>query len=202
MGRDSRPRSREQQRRSPREQRRRSRSPRRRSPSLRRRSPSPRGRDRRCSPSLRDAVRDRRHPPSPRDVRDRRSPPPRSRSQSSEGQRPGGGRREDGEKDGKPDLDAAAEDGEAVTEIVDGVPRVNGDLTWQAQIYVPRPGVVYRPGQKPVTLCIRGPSRPSKEDAQDDARKLEGAFKDGGIKEVRRLRSVLNNDAGRGGWGM
>jgi len=89
-----------------------------------------------------------------------------------------------------------------VTEIVDGVPRVNGDLTWQAQIYVPRPGVVHRPGQKPVTVCIRGPSRPSKKDAEDDAKRLENAYSDGGIKEVRKLRSHLNSDAGRGGWGM
>lgn len=91
---------------------------------------------------------------------------------------------------------------EATTEIVDGVPRSNGDLTWQAQIYVPRAGVAYRPGQKPIMLCVRGPSRPSKEDVEDDARKLEAAFKEGGISKVRKIRSVLNNEAGRGGWGM
>lgn len=83
-----------------------------------------------------------------------------------------------------------------------GVPRVNGDVTWQAQIYVPRPGVAHRPGQKPVTLCIRGPSRPEKVDAEDDARRLESAWKDGGIQSVRKARSILNNDAGRGGWGL
>mmetsp|Transcript_80693 Transcript_80693/g.248869 ORF Transcript_80693/g.248869 Transcript_80693/m.248869 type:complete len:195 (+) Transcript_80693:102-686(+) len=194
MGRDSRPRSCEQSRRS----------------RERRRSPSPRGRDRdrRRSPSPRD-VRERRRSPSPRErgrsasPRDARRPPSRSRSRSDWHKSRG---KEEGDKDnGKADGEGgggAPGEGEAVTEIVDGVPRVNGDLTWQAQIYVPRPGVVYRPGQKPVKLCIRGPSRPSKEDAQDDAKKLESAFKDGGIKEVRRLRSILNNDAGRGGWGM
>lgn len=78
---------------------------------------------------------------------------------------------------------------------------MNGDLTWQAQVYVPRQGIVHRPGQKTVTVCIRGPSRPSKEEAEKDTRKLEKAFKDGGAKEVRKLRSVLNNEAGRGGWG-
>lgn len=87
--------------------------------------------------------------------------------------------------------------------MVDGVPRVNGDLTWQAQIYVPRQGCVHtlNPGQKPPTVCIRGPSRPSRHEADEDARKLESAYKDGGVKEVRRTRSVLNNDAGRGAWG-
>jgi len=83
---------------------------------------------------------------------------------------------------------------------VGGVTRANGDPTWQAQVYVPRSGIVHRPGQKPVTLCIRGPSRPAKEEAENDADKLLRAFKDGGTQEVRKVRSVLNNDAGRGGW--
>lgn len=91
-----------------------------------------------------------------------------------------------------------------MTEIVDGVPRVNGDLTYQAQIYVPRDrGVhVLGPGQKPPTVCIRGPSRVDRGDAEEDGEKLLKAFKKGGIGEVRKLRSVLNNEAGRGGWGV
>lgn len=93
------------------------------------------------------------------------------------------------------------EGGDASTEVVAGVPRVNGDLTWQAQIYVPRGGLTHRPGQKPVTLCIRGPSRHDKGDAESDGDKLLQAYKEGGVKEVRKVRSVLNNEAGRGGWG-
>jgi len=77
---------------------------------------------------------------------------------------------------------------------------VNGDVTWQAQIYVPRGGVEYRPGQKPVMLCIRGPSRTNKDDVQDDMKKMEEAYKEGGIPKLRKVRSTLNNAAGRGGW--
>jgi len=90
---------------------------------------------------------------------------------------------------------------EATSEVVDGVPRANGDVTWQAQIYVPRPGVVHRPGQKPVFICIRGPSRPDRRDAEEDESKFMSAFREGGVREVRKVRSGLNSDAGRGGWG-
>lgn len=83
-------------------------------------------------------------------------------------------------------------------EIVDGVTRVTGDKTYQAQIYVPRVGAVHslNPGQKPPTVCIRGPSRVDKHIAEDDGQKFKTAFEEGGIQELRRVRATLT---GRGG---
>merc|ERR1712186_187589 len=92
----------------------------------------------------------------------------RSRSRSVKDR----GAKEDRNTEGGGASTIDGEPGEATTEVVDGVPRVNGDLTWQAQIYVPRSGVTHRPGQKPVTLCIRGPSRANKQDAESDGEKL------------------------------
>lgn len=85
------------------------------------------------------------------------------------------------------------QEAEAVAEIVDGVARANGDLTWQAQIHVPRPGLTHR------TFLIRGPSRPDKQDAESDLEKLEKAYKSGGVKDVRKVQSTLNVDARRQG---
>lgn len=78
--------------------------------------------------------------------------------------------------------------------------RVNGDLTWQAVVYTPRPQSLHRPGQRSVSLCIRGPSRHAKEDSESDGKKLMKAWERGGITEVRKVRCVLNDEAGRGGW--
>mmetsp|Transcript_73077 Transcript_73077/g.144916 ORF Transcript_73077/g.144916 Transcript_73077/m.144916 type:complete len:222 (+) Transcript_73077:58-723(+) len=221
MGRDSRPRSRvHDSRRSPQHRRRALSRERRRSPSPARRRdssrcsprhqfPSPVRRERRPSRSRNDRRRSRSRSPRRRqDVHEKRkrvslsashSPlpdPPRSR--------PSKVRQESmhAEQLDEVPINGDGGDEEARLEIVEGVPRVNGDPTWQAQIYVPRQGVSFRPSQKPVTLCIRGPSRPCKEDVEDDGRKLEAAFKEGGISRVRKVRSILNNDAGRGGWGM
>merc|ERR1712154_177532 len=48
-------------------------------------------------------------------------------------------------------VDSQTDENGITIEIVDGVQRVNGDKTYQAQIYVPRPGSMHslNPGQKP-----------------------------------------------------
>lgn len=52
-------------------------------------------------------------------------------------------------------------------------------------------------GQKPQTVCIRGPSRVERSIAEDDAEKLKSAFLEGGIQKVRVVRAALT---GRGGY--
>lgn len=81
---------------------------------------------------------------------------------------------------------------------MDGVTRANGDKTYQAQIYVPRPGSMHslNPGQKPPTVCIRGPSRHDLASAEEDGTKMKQAFLEGGIAELRKTRAGLT---GRGG---
>lgn len=90
---------------------------------------------------------------------------------------------------------------ELETEVVKGVPRTNGDATWQAQVYVPRPGAHHNPGGKVATLCVRGPSRADENDAIQDTKKLVEAYREGGVQAARKMRTTLNDEAGRGGWG-
>lgn len=90
-------------------------------------------------------------------------------------------------------------DDEITIEITDGVTRVTGDVTYQVQMYVPREGGAQklRDGQKPQTVCIRGPSRVDKTTAEEDAQRLKKAFLEGGIQKVRKVRAALT---GRGGY--
>lgn len=96
-----------------------------------------------------------------------------------------------------------AEAPDASIEIVEGAPKMNGDPTYQAQIYVPRDrGVhVLTAGQKPPTVCIRGPSRLDRSDAESDGEKLLKTFRKSGIAEVRKLRSILSDEACLGRFG-
>lgn len=95
-------------------------------------------------------------------------------------------------------VSAPVEDDEVDVEIVDGVKRVNGDASFQVQVYIPREGTrhMLKPGQKVPKVCIRGPSRGSRDVAEEDARRLRAAFHDGGVTELRKVRAALT---GRGG---
>mmetsp|Transcript_72740 Transcript_72740/g.168583 ORF Transcript_72740/g.168583 Transcript_72740/m.168583 type:complete len:302 (-) Transcript_72740:232-1137(-) len=92
-----------------------------------------------------------------------------------------------------------SDDNEITIEIADGVTRVTGDVTYQVQMHIPRQGGAQRlrEGQKPPTVCIRGPSRVDRSTAEDDAHKLKSAFLEGGIQKVRKVRAALT---GRGGY--
>eukprot|EP00927_Polykrikos_kofoidii_P001220 TRINITY_DN10443_c0_g1_i2.p1 TRINITY_DN10443_c0_g1~~TRINITY_DN10443_c0_g1_i2.p1 ORF type:complete len:358 (-),score=43.33 TRINITY_DN10443_c0_g1_i2:219-1292(-) len=90
-------------------------------------------------------------------------------------------------------------DEDVVVEIVDGITRVSGEKTYQAQAYAPRPGVSFQSvgsANKMPTVCIRGPSRVDKMTAEDDAAKMKQGYHDGGIVQLRRVRASLT---GRGG---
>lgn len=82
-------------------------------------------------------------------------------------------------------------------EIIDGIKRTNGDLTYQAQLNVPKDGIGKVPsGRKAQTVCIRGPSRVERQGAEEDARALKDAFLEGGVQQVRKLRATLTGRAG------
>jgi len=75
--------------------------------------------------------------------------------------------------------------------------RHSGDQLFQAEIYLSMgagAGGALGPGTggKERTMCIRGPGRVDREQAQDDADKLERAAKDG-VKAVREAAKVMKN---------
>ncbi|CAE8609103.1 unnamed protein product, partial [Polarella glacialis] len=72
-----------------------------------------------------------------------------------------------------------------VYRIVAGLPLANGDSTWQAEILIPHAGGPVNHVGRPRTMCIRGPSRPDQDLAEQDGRELEDAAKDG-VKAVRQ----------------
>lgn len=75
-------------------------------------------------------------------------------------------------------------------EIEDGVPKNNGDASWRAMIQVPRPT---RPGMPPGgVMCIRGKSRASRKDAEEDGLVLEEAAASGDVKKLREVQRNLN----------
>ncbi|CAK9024936.1 unnamed protein product [Durusdinium trenchii] len=148
----------------------RSRSSRRRSRSDRRRSP-PRRRDSRDRRDRRDS-RDRR--PSPRDRRSRsrerpERPASRSRSRKRPTVTPGGG------------IETVE------VKVVDARTRHSGEQTFQAEIYL---GLDAAAAGRQRTMCVRGPCRVDKSQAQEDADKMEDASRDG-MKAVREVAAKM-----------
>merc|ERR1712137_153230 len=88
------------------------------------------------------------------------------------------------------DLDENGCEPGIVTKVIDGQPNRNGDPTWLAEIYVPRP-----PPQRPGTLCVRGPLRFDRTLADTDAQRLARAHRKGGYKEVQEIRNLLRVEA-------
>mmetsp|Transcript_27617 Transcript_27617/g.72938 ORF Transcript_27617/g.72938 Transcript_27617/m.72938 type:complete len:98 (+) Transcript_27617:126-419(+) len=71
--------------------------------------------------------------------------------------------------------------------VCKGIPLHSGEATWQAEIYVPQiGGGMMNHAGKVRTMCIRGPSRVSEEQAERDAKILNDAVPDGpkGVRQV------------------
>ena len=67
--------------------------------------------------------------------------------------------------------------------VARGVPRKNGDATWQATVHVPR-----WTGRE---LAVRAPSRVTAAEARDDGHALRDAFVEGGYDACRELQTQL-----------
>merc|ERR1712012_673122 len=84
--------------------------------------------------------------------------------------------------------------GEAIdsikAEVVEGKPRHNGDVTFQAEVLLTLTTTSMGTAGRPRTMCIRGPVRPDKDQAHKDCDELESAGKDG-VKAVRDLAAVM-----------
>jgi len=81
--------------------------------------------------------------------------------------------------------------------VVEAGKRHSGDKLYQAEIYLAMGGdrggsLGPNSGGRPRTMCIRGPGRVDKQQAQDDADKLEKASQEG-IKAVREAARVMKN---------
>ncbi|CAE7277363.1 unnamed protein product [Symbiodinium microadriaticum] len=138
-----------------------SRSPRsrRRSRSGRRHASASRSREKRRSPSFRRRSSSR---PSPR-RRERRASPPRSPPKKA---------------NAKPAPADPPELGKA--RIVDGAPLNTGEKTYQAEILVAREGAdAINHSGNVRTIACRGPSRQSRDEAEEDCRKFNDAAKEG-----------------------
>lgn len=81
-------------------------------------------------------------------------------------------------------------------EVVAGKPRPStGEPTWRAEIMMPQVGLTERTGGnsyggKVRTMCIRGPHRVDKSQAEEDAEKLGAAAKDG---DTRAVKAIAND---------
>lgn len=76
-----------------------------------------------------------------------------------------------------------------VAVVQEGVPLHSGEPTWQAEIYVPQGGsLALNHSGRVRTMCIRGPSRSSHEQAEVDAKRLNEAALDG----PRAVRTIAN----------
>uniref|UniRef100_A0A7S0FZM2 Uncharacterized protein n=1 Tax=Pyrodinium bahamense TaxID=73915 RepID=A0A7S0FZM2_9DINO len=126
---------------------------------------------------------------------------PRSRSRSGAEPRGGGGGRgaagppPEGGGGASAPTAAGAEPMEITFEIVDGVTKLNGSLSWRAEVYLPRPVQADRLGGRPGTINIRGPSRLDRKDAERDGERLKEAAIEGGAPATRSLQRKLNTEA-------
>mmetsp|Transcript_13467 Transcript_13467/g.22176 ORF Transcript_13467/g.22176 Transcript_13467/m.22176 type:complete len:152 (+) Transcript_13467:70-525(+) len=80
-------------------------------------------------------------------------------------------------------------------EIAEGVPK-NGNPTWRAEVNIPRssPGhYVDRSDLKERVITVRGPSRVSKNDAEDDGDKMVEAAKKDGMNGCRKIQRELSS---------
>merc|ERR1719367_509143 len=154
-----------------------------RSPSRKRRSSS-----RRRSRSNRRPRESKRRSPSTRD-KDRS----RSRRRSPSPPLRNGSRGDNAESKEPPKEKDAIETCKA--EVAEAGKRHSGDQLYQAEIYMslgPGAGGSLGPGTggRQRTMCIRGPCRVDRVQAQDDAEKLEHASKNG-IKAVREAAAIM-----------
>mmetsp|Transcript_127789 Transcript_127789/g.367879 ORF Transcript_127789/g.367879 Transcript_127789/m.367879 type:complete len:197 (+) Transcript_127789:113-703(+) len=178
-----------------------------RSTSRRRRSPpSPRRRSgsRRASPARRGSGSlrrspspvDRRSRSSPRQgggrsgsrncSRSRRSPPLRKRSRSRSRFR---SRTRERESAPAPVFAAGTADDDLwKPKVVDGPTLRNGDRQWQAEVVCPTGTTSMNANGRARTMCIRGPFRPSEDQALEDAKEFEEATKSG----LQALRDAAN----------
>jgi len=73
--------------------------------------------------------------------------------------------------------------------VCQGVPLHSGEPTWQAEIYVPQGGMnMLNHAGRQRTMCIRGPSRTSQEQADEDAVILNKSAPEG----PKAVRTVAN----------
>jgi len=81
-----------------------------------------------------------------------------------------------------------------VAMVKDGVPLNSGEPTFQAEIYVPQTAggatQALNHSGRIRTMCIRGPSRTSPEQAERDAKVLNDAARDG-PKAVRTIANQM-----------
>eukprot|EP00434_Breviolum_minutum_P007398 symbB.v1.2.006529.t1/scaffold389.1/size214891/4 len=71
--------------------------------------------------------------------------------------------------------------------VVDARTRHSGEQTYQAEIYL---GLDAASAGRQRTMCVRGPCRVDKSQAQEDADKMEDATRDG-IKAVREIAATI-----------
>eukprot|EP00435_Cladocopium_sp_Y103_P017677 s1816_g4.t1 len=166
----------------------------------RRRSNSRRRDSRRRSPQRRSPQRrspQRRSPPRRSPLR--RRTPSRSRSPPRRSQRsPKPSPKRSPVKDVKAAAPSSGDlpDDVGKAEVVAGKPRPStGEPTWRAEIMMPQVGLTERTGGnsyggKVRTMCIRGPHRVDKSQAEEDAEKLGAAAKDG---DTRAVKAIAND---------
>jgi len=81
-------------------------------------------------------------------------------------------------------------------EIEDGAVKANGSKTWRALIHCPRP----QRGERAAmdlpqgTICIRGPSRLTKQEADSDGEQLERVAASGDMRALRDLQQKLTRE--------
>mmetsp|Transcript_44404 Transcript_44404/g.117824 ORF Transcript_44404/g.117824 Transcript_44404/m.117824 type:complete len:179 (-) Transcript_44404:145-681(-) len=123
--------------------------------------------------------RQRRSPPRRRSTPRKRSPS-RRRSPSPKPSRSISGHRSPLPGRTLPKPEPTAQNNVGKAEVVDGTPLNTGDPTWQGQILVPRMGQdgINHSGNVR-TICFRGPSRITKEQAEEDAAQFSKASEDG-----------------------
>lgn len=67
-----------------------------------------------------------------------------------------------------------------------------GDPTWQAELYVPQGGAqALNHAGRLRTMCIRGPSRADKDQAERDAKLLQDAAMSGGPQKARTVANQM-----------
>lgn len=75
-----------------------------------------------------------------------------------------------------------------VATVVEGKPQNDGKSTFQSEIMVPQGGMNH--GGKTRSMCIRGPSRTSREQAEADGKRLNDAAREG-AKECRAVANQM-----------
>mmetsp|Transcript_2706 Transcript_2706/g.6143 ORF Transcript_2706/g.6143 Transcript_2706/m.6143 type:complete len:159 (-) Transcript_2706:201-677(-) len=144
------------------------------------------------SPSRRRRPSDsrRRRSRSVRRHRDSRSPPPRrskSRQRSPQGRAASPSRSRSEDRKTRPVITPGGGIESVEAKVVDARTRHSGEPTFQAEVYL---GLDAAAAGRQRTMCIRGPCRVDRGQAQEDADKMEEAAKDG-IKAVREMAAKM-----------